>query len=304
MSPLRGWRVESKDGIYKHNAPPELVHLIHLNIVVNLPYQMKSLRGKIVLITGASSGIGLSCAQLFAKNGLKLLLAARRANRLIKLSRELKKNYGTETRILKLDVSKRDSVKKAIYKLPDEWKHIDVLINNAGLSRGLDKLHEGKIQDWEEMIDTNMKGLLYMSRAVIPLMVRRNYGHIINIGSVAGREVYPKGNVYCATKHAVDAITKGMRMDLVDTNVRVSTIDPGLVETEFSLVRFRGDAKRAKKVYESIEALNPEDVADAVFYAATREENFVVAEMVLMPVHQASALIVHRKDAKTQRGKN
>jgi 3-hydroxy acid dehydrogenase / malonic semialdehyde reductase len=256
---------------------------------------MKSLKGKIVFITGASSGIGNSCAKIFARYGAKLIITARRVNRLNELQKELKKKYGAEALILKLDVRNRATVEKAIKSVPAKWKQIDILINNAGLSRGLDKLHEGKVQDWEEMIDTNVKGLLYVSRAVIPLMVKRNSGHVINIGSVAGHEVYPKGSVYCASKHAVDSITKGMRMDLIDTNVRVTTIDPGLVETEFSIVRFRGDKKKAKKVYEGIEALTPDDVADAVLYAATRGENLVVAEMILLPQHQASALIVHSK---------
>jgi 3-hydroxy acid dehydrogenase/malonic semialdehyde reductase len=252
------------------------------------------MKGKVVLITGASSGIGNSCAKIFARHGAKLILAARRANRLSELEKELKKKYGAEAKILKLDIRNRAAVEKAINSLPAKWKQIDILINNAGLSRGLDKLHEGKIQDWEEMIDTNVKGLLYVSRVVIPLMVKRNSGHVINIGSVAGHEVYPKGSVYSASKHAVDAITKGMRMDLVDTNVRVTTIDPGLVETEFSIVRYRGNKKKAARIYEGIEALTPDDVADAVLYAASRRENFVVAEMILVPRHQASAMVIER----------
>jgi 3-hydroxy acid dehydrogenase/malonic semialdehyde reductase len=253
-----------------------------------------TLKNKIIFITGASSGIGLACAKLFSKNGAKLILAARRIEKLNELAKELKNKYKTETRLIKLDVRNKKSVNDAIKSLPEKWKGIEVLLNNAGLSRGLDKLHEGKIQDWEEMLDTNVKGLLYVSRAVIPLMVKRNAGHIINIGSIAGHEVYPKGNVYCASKHAVDAITKGMRMDLVDTNIRVTTIDPGLVETEFSIVRFRGDLNKAKAVYTGIEALTPEDVADAVIYAATRRENVQVAEMILLPNKQASAMVAHR----------
>src|SRR4030095_3714056 len=204
---------------------------------------MFSLKNKIVLITGASSGIGLSCAEGFAKQGSNLIIAARRSERLKKITDKFTRTYRIECKAIKLDVRKKEDVQNTISRLSEKWKNIDVLVNNAGLSRGLDKLHEGKIQDWEEMIDTNIKGLLYVSKAVIPLMVRRNSGHIINIGSIAGHEVYPKGNVYSATKHAVDAITKGMRMDLVETNIRVTTIDPGLVETEFSLVRFRGNSK-------------------------------------------------------------
>ncbi len=255
---------------------------------------MTSLKNKIVLITGATSGIGLSSAKLFAKNGAKLIIAARRKDRLAELTKELKSKYKTDIISIELDVRSRKAVDSAIKKLPAKWKNIDVLLNNAGLSRGLDKLHEGNIQDWEEMLDTNVKGLLYVSRAVIPLMVKRNSGHIINIGSIAGHEVYPKGNVYCASKHAVDAITKGMRMDLVDTNVRVTAIDPGLAETEFSIVRFHGDKQKAKAVYTGIDALTPDDIADAIVYAASRPENVVVADMILLPNKQAAAMVMHK----------
>jgi NADP-dependent 3-hydroxy acid dehydrogenase YdfG len=178
--------------------------------------------------------------------------------------------------------------------LPAEWQNIEVLINNAGLARGFDKLHEGALDDWEEMIDTNIKGLLYVSRAVVPGMVARGSGTIINIGSIAGQEVYPKGNVYCATKFAVDALTKGLRMDLVDTPLRVCTVDPGLVETEFSLVRFRGDAARAKKTYENFSPLTPKDIADAVLYCATRPPHVQIAQMVMLANGQASTTLVHR----------
>jgi serine 3-dehydrogenase len=256
---------------------------------------MSSLKNKIVFITGSSSGIGEACAYAFAKKGAKLILAARRISRLREIAVQLKKKHNTECRLLALDVRKKNDVAKAVKNLPQKWKVIDVLVNNAGLSRGLDKLHEGKIQDWEEMIDTNIKGLLYISKAVIPAMVKRNRGHIINIGSIAGHEVYPKGNVYSATKHAVDAITKGMRLDLVDTNLRVTTIDPGLVETEFSIIRFRGDKKRAKSVYSGIRPLTPADVADAVIYAASTPENVVVAQLILLANKQSSSSVIHRK---------
>ncbi len=256
---------------------------------------MELIKDKIVLITGSSSGFGEACARVFAEQGAKLILAARREERLKNLANELKAKYRTEILTLKLDVRNNDDVQKAIEGLDENWKSIDVLVNNAGLSRGLDKLHEGKIQDWDEMIDTNVKGLLYMSRAVIPLMVKRNSGHIVNIGSIAGHEVYPNGNVYCATKHAVDAITKGMRLDLSGTEIRVTTIDPGLADTEFSIVRFRGDDTRAKNVYKGLEALNGDDVADAVLYAVTRRKNTVVAEIIIVPVCQASTTTVHRK---------
>jgi serine 3-dehydrogenase len=256
---------------------------------------MELIKDKIVLITGSSSGFGEACARVFAEQGAKLILAARREERLKNLANELKAKYRTEILTLKLDVRNNDDVQKAIEGLDENWKSIDVLVNNAGLSRGLDKLHEGKIQDWDEMIDTNVKGLLYMSRAVIPLMVKRNSGHIVNIGSIAGHEVYPNGNVYCATKHAVDAITKGMRLDLSGTEIRVTTIDPGLADTEFSIVRFRGDDTRAKNVYKGLEALNGDDVADAVLYAVTRRKNTVVAEIIIVPVCQTSTTTVHRK---------
>lgn len=252
------------------------------------------MKNKTIFITGATSGIGLACAKLFAKKGSKLIIAARRHDRLNKLSADLKKKYKTEVYPVFLDVQKNSEVKKAINNLPEKWKNTDILINNAGLSRGLDKIHEGSLQDWEEMIDTNVKGLLYVTRAVIPFMVKRNSGHVINIGSIAGHEVYPMGNVYCASKHAVDAITKGMRLDLVDTNIRVTTIDPGLVETEFSLVRFRGNNERARSVYTGITPLTPDDVAGAVYYAASRPLNIVVAEMILLPNKQGSSMVIHR----------
>jgi serine 3-dehydrogenase len=256
---------------------------------------MKNLKDKIVFITGASSGIGKACAELFARHKAKLIIASRRIDRLKNFSSALEKKYKSKIRILRLDVRNQKAVADAVSKLSDNWKAIDILINNAGLSRGLDNLYEGKIRDWEEMIDTNVKGLLYVSRAVIPLMLKRKSGHVINIGSVAGREVYPKGNVYCATKHAVDSITKGMRIDLNGTGIKVTSIDPGLVETEFSIVRFHCDKERAEKVYEGIEPLTPEDVADAVYFAATRRKNVVIADMLLFPLCQASSSIVSRK---------
>jgi len=253
-----------------------------------------NLKDAIVLITGASSGIGYACAEKFAEAGSRLLLMARRKSRLEKLAAYLVNRYDVTSHIVELDVRDQQAVDRAITSLPEEWRAIDVLVNNAGLSRGLDKLHAGKIQDWEEMIDTNVKGLLYVSRAVIPGMVERRRGTIVNIGSIAGHEVYPGGGVYCASKHAVDAITKGMRMDLCDTPVRVCSVDPGLVETEFSMVRFRGDAERAKKVYENITPLTPVDVADAVHYCASRPLHVQVADMILLATAQASSTIFHR----------
>jgi serine 3-dehydrogenase len=254
---------------------------------------MPSLKNVIVLITGASSGIGRSCAVKFGEAGARLILTARRKERLETLVRELGKQ--TQALALQLDVRDHKAVERVFGALPNDWQGIDVLVNNAGLSRGLDKLHEGKIDDWEEMIDTNIKGLLYVSRAVIPGMVSRGKGTIINIGSIAGHEVYPRGNVYAATKHAVDALTKGLRMDLMDTPLRVCTVDPGLVETEFSMVRFRGDADRAKVVYQNLEPLRPDDIADAVVFCATRPPHVQIAEMIVLPTAQASTTMVHRK---------
>lgn len=248
-----------------------------------------------VLITGASSGIGKACAERFAAAGSRLILTARRKTRLQEVSAELKERYGVEVFLIELDVRDPKAVAQAFNKLPESWHAIDVLVNNAGLSRGLDKLYEGKLDDWEEMIDTNIKGLLYVSRAVIPGMVERKHGTIINIGSIAGHEVYVGGNVYCATKHAVDAITRGLRMDLVDTPLRVCTVDPGLVQTEFSEVRFRGDKERAKKVYQGYTPLSPSDVADAVFYCAAAPPHVQIAEILILPTAQASPTMVHKK---------
>jgi serine 3-dehydrogenase len=255
---------------------------------------MTTLQGKTVFITGASSGIGFACAQAFAREGARLILSARRKERVDALAEELRKTHGTESLTFHLDVRQQPAVEKAVQDLPAAWQDIEVLVNNAGLSRGLDKLHEGKLQDWEEMIDTNMKGLLYVSRAVIPGMVARGKGTIINIGSLAGHEVYPGGNVYCATKFAVDALTRGLRHDLFDTPLRVCTVDPGLVETEFSMVRFRGNEQRAKTVYQNLAALTGEDVAEAVLFCASRPPHVQIAELIVLPTNQASATLVHR----------
>jgi 3-hydroxy acid dehydrogenase/malonic semialdehyde reductase len=249
---------------------------------------------KTVFITGASSGIGLACAHAFARHDARLIIAARRKERIEALAQELNRIHDTEVFTVQLDVRNQPAVEKAVRDLPANWKEIDVLVNNAGLSRGLDKLYEGKLDDWEEMIDTNIKGLLYVSRAVIPGMVVRGSGTIINIGSIAGHEVYPGGNVYCATKFAVDALTRGLRHDLVDTPIRVCTVDPGLVETEFSVVRFRGNEQRAKTVYQNFSPLTGADVADAVLYCASRPPHVQIAEMIILPTNQASTTLVHR----------
>jgi 3-hydroxy acid dehydrogenase / malonic semialdehyde reductase len=256
---------------------------------------MISVSDKIVLITGASSGIGAACARLFAQAGAKLLLLARRRDRLEKLALDLEQEFGCAIHWLPLDVSDRPTLEDALQSLPEAWTAIDILVNNAGLSRGLDKLHEGSIQDWEEMIDTNLKGLLYVTRAVLPGMVHRGRGHIINIGSVAGHQTYPNGNVYCATKAAVRTLSEGMRLDLLGTPIRVSSVDPGMVETEFSEVRFRGDTERAEKVYQGLTPLTAEDIADVVFFCATRPAHVNISEVLVMPTDQASPTLVHRK---------
>ena len=250
---------------------------------------MKSLQHTTVLITGASAGIGEATAIAFAEQGVRLILTARRKDKLDMLAK-----FNTESLCMSLDVTRQKDVQKTIDGLPAAWSKIDILINNAGLGRGVDKIHEARIEDWEEMIDTNIKGLLYVSRAVIPGMVKRNSGHVINLGSAAGHEVYPGGNVYCATKHAVDALTKAMRMDLIETPVRVSTVDPGLVETDFGIVRFKGDTEKAKKPYENIQPLVGADIADIIVFIASRPAHVNINEVIVMPKAQASTTMVYR----------
>ncbi|WP_375475933.1 SDR family oxidoreductase [uncultured Nostoc sp.] len=256
---------------------------------------MTSLQNQIILITGASSGIGTACAKIFAGAGAKLILAARRLERLQQLADTLSKDFSTEIHLLQLDVRDRNAVESAIATLPSAWSDIDILINNAGLSRGLDKLHEANFQDWEDMIDTNVKGLLYVSRYVIPGMVSRDRGHVVNLGSIAGHQTYPAGNVYCATKAAVRAISEGLKQDLLGTRVRVTSVDPGMVETEFSEVRFHGNTERANKVYQGVTPLTADDVADVIFFCVTRSPHVNINEVVLMPVDQASATLVNRR---------
>ncbi|MEA5552159.1 SDR family oxidoreductase [Anabaena cylindrica UHCC 0172] len=255
---------------------------------------MLSLANQIILITGASSGIGAACAQIFAPTGAKLILAARRWKRLQELAENLNIT-ADKIHLLQLDVCSCSSVESAISNLPPDWSNIDILINNAGLSRGLNKLHEGDVQNWEEMIDTNMKGLLYVTRHIVPGMVARGRGHVINLGSIAGHQTYPGGNVYCATKAAVKAISEGLKQDLLGTPVRVTSVDPGMVDTEFSQVRFHGDTERAKKVYEGLTPLTADDVADVIFFCATRPAHVNINEVIVMPVDQASATLVNRR---------
>jgi 3-hydroxy acid dehydrogenase / malonic semialdehyde reductase len=261
------------------------------------------IQNQIALITGASSGIGAACARILALSGAKLILAARRQERLQQLADELVETFhetSLQIYLLQLDVRDRSAVESAISNLPPEWSDIDILINNAGLSRGLDKLHEGDTQDWEEMIDTNIKGLLYLTRYIVPGMVKRNRGHVVNIGSIAGHQTYPNGNVYCGTKAAVKAISEGLKQDLLGTPIRVTSVDPGMVETEFSEVRFHGDRDRAKQVYQGVTPLTPDDVADVIFFCVTRPAHVNINEVILMPVDQASATLVNRRDSLGQ----
>jgi len=254
-----------------------------------------TLRDKIVLITGASSGIGEACAIAFAAECANVILTARRLDRLSRLSKEISDRYQVNCHFMLLDVREREEIAKFIHNLPDNFKNIDILVNNAGLASGMAPMQEADFEDWDIMIDTNIKGLLNITRYVVPGMIERGSGHIINIGSIAGRQVYPQGGVYCATKFAVAAINQSLLIDLMDTPVRTSSVDPGLVETEFALVRFEGDKERASQVYAGMTPLTGQDVADAVIYVATRPAHVNIAEMLLVPADQASAYHVHRE---------
>ncbi|WP_432713496.1 SDR family oxidoreductase [Pedobacter sp.] len=249
---------------------------------------------KIALITGATSGIGEACATLFAQQGYQLVLIGRRTDRLQKLSAQLAAQYLVPVMPLVVDVRDKTQLQALLEELPQEWKKVDVLINNAGLSQGLDPIDKGNTDDWDTMIDTNVKGLLYVSKIVSNWMIPHHSGHIINIGSIAGQEVYPNGNVYCATKHAVDALNKGMRLDLLPYGIKVTAINPGAVETEFSIVRFKGDEERAKKVYQGFEPLMAQDIADAIWFAVSRPAHVNINDMLIMPTAQASATIINK----------
>lgn len=244
------------------------------------------------LITGATSGIGKATAEIFAKNNIRLILCGRRLERLLELQEKL--STQTEVAILQFDVSKREEVEKAINSLSEKFNHIDILINNAGNAHGLSTLQEGNIDDWDKMMDINVKGLLYVSKAIIPQMTKRNNGFIVNIGSIAGKEVYPNGNVYCASKHAVNALNKAMRIDLNKHHIRVSGIHPGAVETEFSDVRFKGDTEKAKSVYTGYKALQAEDIADIIYFVISRPYHVNIEDLVVYPTAQASATILNR----------
>jgi serine 3-dehydrogenase len=255
------------------------------------------LKGKRALITGASAGFGAACAQAFAAAGADLELWARRADRLEEVRRAIAGEHKVEIQVREIDVRDRDAVRAAVAETVGAGHHLDILVNNAGLAAGFDPIHEGDYDDWDAMIDTNLKGLLNVTREVIPHMVARNSGHVINIGSVAGYIAYPRGNVYGATKFAVRGLTEGMNIDMYGTKVRVSSVDPGAADTEFSLVRFHGDEDRAKKVYDGYQPLTAEDVADAILYVATAPEHVNVTKLVLMPTAQRNPYLIHRENS-------
>ncbi len=249
----------------------------------------------IAFITGASAGFGKATAELFAQNGWDIVITGRRKTRLEVLERQLKEKYNIDVLALTFDVRSHDEVKKAVESLPEKWKNIDLLVNNAGLAAGLGPIQEGVLSDWEDMIDTNVKGLLYMTRNIAPLMVANKKGHIINIGSIAGKEVYANGNVYCATKHAVDALTKAMRLDMVQHGIKVTQIAPGMAETEFSIVRFKGDDEKAKNVYKGLTPLSAQDIAETIWWVATRPAHVNINDIVIMPTAQANSTTAIRK---------
>jgi 3-hydroxy acid dehydrogenase/malonic semialdehyde reductase len=250
---------------------------------------------KIVLITGATAGIGEACAHTFAREKYNLILTGRRADRLEKLSGKLKAQYGVEVLQLVFDVTDKHAVLSSLEGLPEHWKKVDVLVNNAGLSSGLDPIQNGSFDDWDVMIDTNIKGLLYVSKIVANWMIANGSGHIINLGSIAGKEIYANGNVYCATKAAVDFLSKGMRIDLLPYDIKVTAIHPGAVETEFAMVRFKGDKEKAKKVYEGLVPLVAEDIAETIWFAASRPAHVNINEMIITPTRQANATTFNRK---------
>ena len=247
-----------------------------------------------IMITGATAGFGRAIADKFAQNGYNIIITGRRKERLDEVEKELAQ-YNVKVLALNFDVRKRFEVEDAVAGLPDEWKKIDILVNNAGLAVGLAHIDQGIIDDWDRMVDTNVKGLLYVTRAVAPLMVARETGYIFNIGSIAGKGVYENGNVYCATKSAVDSLTRAMRIDLLKHNIRVTQIAPGMAETEFSLVRFKGDKERAGSVYKGFKALSAQDIADVIFYCATLPEHICINDLVITPTQQADVIFNNRK---------
>ena len=253
------------------------------------------MKGKVVFITGASAGIGEACAEVFAEAGARLILMARRQEKLAEVCGRLFKKYGAEIYSITCDVRNYEELKKYIEALPEKWSTIDVLINNAGKAKGLSKIQEGELRHWHEMIDTNITGLLYLSRLILPKMVEQGFGHVINIGSIAGREVYPSGNVYCGTKAAVAAISKGMVIDLNGTGVRVTNIEPGLVETEFAAVRFDYDFEKGKTVYQGYKPLEARDIAETALFCVTRPQHVMIQDILITPTDQASVNLVNKK---------
>lgn len=256
---------------------------------------MQSLKSKTALITGASAGIGKETAIALAREGCRVILTGRRTGRLQKIGSEIKEMYKCDFYVLSFDIRDKNAVNEAFKNLPQEWQEIDILISNAGMARGVSKMQDSDPANWDEMIDTNIKGLLYVTHAVLPGMVKRNKGDIVHLGSIAGHEVYPGGNIYCATKHAVHAIEKGLRIDLADTPIRVSSVDPGMVETEFSEVRL-GDKEKAKAVYAGMTPLTGKDIAETIVFILTRPAHVQIAEVVIFPTDQASAMVTHRKN--------
>ncbi len=256
---------------------------------------MSEIKNKTVLITGATSGIGKSCAKVFAREGAKIVLAARREKLLSEVAEELKREYNAQVFSVVMDVKKHSSVKKAIDSLSGEWRNIDILINNAGMARGLEKVQEGTIEGWDETIDTNIKGVLYVTREVLPGMIERQNGHIIFLGSTAGHDVYPGGSVYCATKFAVKALAQATRIDVLDKYVKVTSVDPGMVETNFSNVRFPDDPERAANVYKGITPLTPDDVAETILFAASRPRHVNLNQIIMTPIAQAQSNFIIKK---------
>jgi 3-hydroxy acid dehydrogenase/malonic semialdehyde reductase len=249
----------------------------------------------IAFITGATAGIGKATAEIFAKNGYNIIITGRRKERLNELAAQLKNDYKIDVCSLSFDVRNLKEVQAAVETIPENWKKINVLVNNAGLAVGLNSIQEGVVDDWERMIDTNVKGLLYMTRTLAPLMIANGFGHIVNLGSIAGKEVYANGNVYCATKHAVDALSKSMRIDLLPHHIKVTAIHPGMVETEFSIVRFKGDEERAHNVYKGVKPLSAADIAETIYWTASRPSHVNINDIIIMPTIQANATTTLRK---------
>lgn len=253
---------------------------------------------QIAFITGATAGIGKACAEIFAKNGYNLIINGRRRKRLMELKKDLESNFGIAVLCAEFDVRERNASENFIHSLPDDWKKVDVLINNAGLALGRGMIDKGDPEDWTTMIDTNISGLLYVTRAVLPLMIEQGHGHVINIGSIAGDDMYEKGNVYCATKAAVDALSRSMRIDLLAHKIKVTNIKPGAVETEFANVRFKGDEEKAAKTYAGYEPLTPENIADSIFYCASLPPNICINELTITCIAQANGVYIQKETTK------